>query len=154
MAKKICSLVLLVFWMACIFAFSAQPAEESTKLSDSVKEKVIEIVERVFPSVAEKAAKPDGETTLIKIIRKSAHFFAYLILGVLAMWTFSAYGIKKRYGLAFLLCVLYAISDEIHQAFVPGRACRLFDVCIDTAGAALGLFAVFLIKKRKKCLTK
>lgn len=34
---------------------------------------------------------------------------------------------------------LYAITDEVHQRFVPGRSCQAADWAIDTAGAALGL---------------
>lgn len=154
MTKKILSLIVLILWMACIFAFSAQKAEDSSKLSDSVKEKVIEIVERVFPKVAEKAKAPDKEGTLITLIRKSAHFFAYLILGVLAFWTCSCWGIKRKYTFSFLLCALYSASDEIHQIFVPGRAGRIFDVFIDCMGASLGLLTACLYKKCKKCLTK
>jgi len=35
--------------------------------------------------------------------------------------------------------LLYSASDEIHQAFVPGRTARISDVMIDTAGGAFGL---------------
>lgn len=41
--------------------------------------------------------------------------------------------------LSWVFCILYAASDEIHQIFVPGRACMLTDVCIDSAGALLGI---------------
>ncbi len=155
MAKKICSLMLLCLWMLCIFAFSAQPAEESSALSNAVKEKIVEIVQKIFPSFGETAEGPDGDGLLITLIRKSAHFFSYFLLGILAVWTFSCYGMEKnRWLWAFLLCVLYAVGDEIHQLFVPGRAGRIGDVCIDSAGAALGLMTVCFVKKRKKCLTK
>lgn len=52
-----------------------------------------------------------------------------------------------------IICFLYALSDEIHQYFVPGRACRVFDVIVDTAGSVffcllyLGYNKVF----RKRC---
>jgi VanZ family protein len=39
----------------------------------------------------------------------------------------------------FAVAVLYAASDEIHQYFVPGRACRLYDVGFDAAGALIGI---------------
>ncbi len=35
--------------------------------------------------------------------------------------------------------ILYAVSDEVHQLFVPGRGGQLTDVIIDTAGAGAGL---------------
>ncbi len=154
MGKKILSLVLLVLWMSCIFAFSAQPAEASSALSDRVKAMVVQIVERIFPSAIDATESADESGFLITLIRKSAHFLAYLVLGILALWTFSCWGAPKRYVFSFALCVLYAASDEIHQIFVPGRAGRLFDVFIDSMGASLGLLTVFLYKKCKKCLTK
>ena len=36
------------------------------------------------------------------------------------------------------IAILYAITDEVHQRFVPGRSCQAADWAIDTAGAALG----------------
>ena len=46
----------------------------------------------------------------------------------------------RRYTAVSLpLASLYAITDEVHQRFVPGRSCQATDWAIDTAGAALGL---------------
>ncbi|MFQ8632799.1 MAG: VanZ family protein, partial [Intestinibacter bartlettii] len=43
--------------------------------------------------------------------------------------------------------VLYAISDEIHQYFVPGRACQFRDVMIDSCGALFGIAVIVILKK-------
>jgi VanZ family protein len=40
--------------------------------------------------------------------------------------------------LSLAICIIYAVSDELHQLFVPGRGCQLKDVIIDTAGAVSG----------------
>ena len=45
---------------------------------------------------------------------------------------------KRKWLIAFLFCVAYSISDEIHQHFIPGRACRVTDILIDTTGIAVG----------------
>ena len=50
-------------------------------------------------------------------------------------------------GLVLALIFLYAASDEIHQAFVPGRTALVSDVFIDTAGGAAGLLALWLARK-------
>ncbi|OUL07904.1 hypothetical protein B0533_11730 [Sedimentibacter sp. SX930] len=78
-----------------------------------------------------------------RLMRKSAHFIAYLILGFLVSHAMknevSPASPWKRRGISLLLCVGYAISDEFHQQFVPGRGPLLKDVLIDTSGAALGI---------------
>ena len=44
-----------------------------------------------------------------------------------------------------ILCVVYAISDEVHQYFVPDRAFAVTDIMIDTAGSIFGLTSVTLV---------
>ncbi|MGQ9583297.1 MAG: VanZ family protein [Thermoplasmatota archaeon] len=44
--------------------------------------------------------------------------------------------------LAALFILLYALSDEIHQSFVPGREASALDLLIDTLGGSLGAFAL------------
>jgi VanZ family protein len=69
------------------------------------------------------------------VLRKLAHLTEYAILGgLLARAT-------GRPPLAIALGVVYAITDEIHQTFVPGRAGRPLDVAIDAVGVCLGVLA-------------
>jgi len=49
--------------------------------------------------------------------------------------------------LAFLFCVIYAVSDEIHQMFVPNRYADLTDVLSDVVGAALGLLGLLFMQR-------
>ncbi len=49
--------------------------------------------------------------------------------------------------LALLICVIYAISDEIHQKFVPDRYADVTDVMSDTVGASAGLGALYLARR-------
>lgn len=46
---------------------------------------------------------------------------------------------------ALAISAAYAATDEFHQLFVLGRACRFSDVLIDSAGAGVGIFAVLFI---------
>jgi VanZ family protein len=84
------------------------------------------------------------------LIRKSAHFTEYAILGFwcsLAIYRHSPKTyIAKGAILATIICSLYALSDETHQIFVPGRTPAAKDVVIDSAGAA---FAIYLIYKTR-----
>jgi hypothetical protein len=67
------------------------------------------------------------------VLRKLAHGAEYAVLGVLLL---RAIG---RPGTAFALATLYAATDEIHQAFVPGRQASPLDLAVDAAGAAVGI---------------
>ncbi len=62
---------------------------------------------------------------------------------------FRASGVYGYKGIAFalLVCVLYAISDEVHQMFVPGRGPGIKDVLIDSVGATVGIGMYMLIIK-------
>lgn len=78
-----------------------------------------------------------------RLMRKSAHFIAYLVLGFLVSHALnneaSTVTAWKRRGISLAICILYAISDEFHQIFVPGRGPLLKDILIDGSGAALGI---------------
>ena len=152
--KKTIFAVLLVLWMGFIFSMSSENAEKSSNTSGQTIRVVLSAVpgfeeqpEEVMVNIIEK---------LQFIVRKSAHFIGYMILGILASGLILQYeNINKKYPLAFLICVIYAISDEIHQLFVPGRSGQVRDVLIDSAGSLLGIilvmaFVKILIKFNKK----
>jgi VanZ family protein len=64
-----------------------------------------------------------------------AHFIAYAVLGALLLHSLSD---PSRWVAAAVLASLYGITDELHQAFVPGRTPDPTDWIIDTAGALVG----------------
>lgn len=88
------------------------------------------------------------EPVLNYLLKKTAHFLEYAILGILWYRFFNLYPETRRFkmGLSILVSVLYAISDEYHQSFVPGRQPKTQDVVIDTLGVILGLY---LYRKKK-----
>ena len=55
---------------------------------------------------------------------------------------------------AVAVAVLYAATDEIHQLFVPGRAGRFSDVCIDTLGAVIWLLLFTALRKLWEMIAK
>jgi len=83
------------------------------------------------------------------ILRKIAHIGEYLILAFLLHNAF-----KNTFNLnTFLLfvyptgiAILYAVSDELHQLFVPGRSCSARDVFIDS----IGVFGFYILEKALK----
>lgn len=76
-----------------------------------------------------------------RYLRKYAHFFVYLFLGSFLMNALMLSSVKgwKAFGIAVVVSFVYAISDELHQYFVPGRIPLVMDVIIDTAGASVGI---------------
>ncbi len=74
------------------------------------------------------------------LIKKGSHFLAYAMLAFLVQRVTS--GGKRPYSLAFLITVLYAISDEYHQTFVPGRNGTVMDVLIDSLGGLTALVSL------------
>ena len=146
--------VLILSWMTFIFIMSAQTASDSSNLSGGIVSKIIAAFFKDFDFIS--LQKQQKITDIITFaVRKSAHFSEYFILGLLCGLLALTYNrFKHRFSLplAFAFCTIYALSDEIHQYFVPGRACRLLDVCIDAAGsaAAIALTAIIYCKKRHK----
>ncbi len=156
---------LLIFWMGFIFFMSAQTGEESASMSSPVADFVIKIF---VPDYEDKtpAEQEDIKHTVELIIRKGAHFTEYAILGFLVYLVVQMYILKTkaRFIISWLFATLYAASDEFHQGFVGGRGPQVKDVCIDSAGAFVGVLfgAVLLIvlirrankKKRLKSADK
>lgn len=82
---------------------------------------------------------PIFEGVLELFIKKGVHFIAYGVLGLLFMRALVAGGMTPRRAgyLAIVLATVYAMTDELHQAFVPGRSASGLDVGLDFAGAAI-----------------
>ena len=92
------------------------------------------------------------------IVRKTAHFTEYMILGIsLAVNAFDWSRIKKvkwsalsLWSIAWAIGTVYAVTDEMHQYFVPGRECAVMDMMIDSTGVAVGAIITMLIGLRMR----
>ncbi len=146
--KKRIKLIVLILWMALIFYLSSQVANDSTTTTNIV----VEIIYNLYKTIFKNPLSINAFTNIFFTpIRKLAHFSEFLILGILAYLYISECKIKNNYLWSMLLSFLYAISDEIHQIFVPGRYCAITDILIDTFGAFIGiLFIHLIINKWKK----
>jgi VanZ family protein len=86
-----------------------------------------------------------GDSTIRFLILKTFHLIEY---AVLYFCFFIAFNNSKK---SIFTSYLYAITDEIHQSFTPGREPRFTDTLIDLTGILIGFY---LIKKYKPYLTK
>lgn len=150
-SRKISTAVCLVAalaWMTLIFMMSARDATLSTQDSHRIGW----LIGRWLIWGFQEWPAPRQYRFVENIdffVRKTAHATEYAVLA--ALWTgVTAQGAKHRrcgWLPAWGIAVVYAATDEIHQYFVPGRACRLMDVGIDSAGALAGCLLVWGISR-------
>lgn len=77
------------------------------------------------------------------IFKKTAHLTEYAILYLLI---FRA--TKKNLIFSLILTLAYALSDEIHQSFVPGRTAAWYDFGLDLSGASIAAYILWKIQSR------
>lgn len=79
----------------------------------------------------------------------AAHFIEYGVLGVAFYWAIRRQwpSFRRAALAAWALVIVYALSDELHQAFVPGRQPDYRDILTDGAGAAFALFLVVWLER-------
>lgn len=137
--------------MGVIFLFSAQDSVESSEISGSISYSLVIVVDKIFslhwpvPQIMLEAEN------IHNFIRKAGHFTEYMFLGIsliIPIYKCSNKS-KLRWFWAWIICIMYAVSDEIHQLFVAGRYCSLKDVFIDSMGAISGILIVIMFIKLK-----
>ena len=138
---------LLILQMCFIFIMSSFGHNSS----DAQSNLFVDFIAQNFPHVRH-GLENDliSLSTLIFLVRKTAHFTEYAILGSLFFFNLrnTPLGlIKHPLATSILFSFLYACTDEIHQIFVPGRSAQFRDVLIDTLGASFGAIITYLIIK-------
>lgn len=143
MKKRIIYTAFTLLWMLVIYMMSAQSADVSGASSSAITVRILGFF----------VDNPSTELvdTVETLIRKMCHFFEYAVLCMLCYQTLLSYGVKGRKLLfSLLIAILYAVTDEVHQYFVPARACRFYDVVIDSLGALSGYFVIKCFKHMLK----
>ncbi len=118
-ARQLVRWVPVLVWMGLIFYLSAQP---------------------------DLPHHPQGIVDVI--IKKTGHMAEYGVLAGLVWWAWPSSGGQRPRRVsvyALMLSALYAISDEVHQFFVPGRTAMWFDVGFDVAGVVLSLLLISVV---------
>ena len=145
--------------MGMIFIFSAQPATQSALLSGGIVNVLVTNFVANFHSIS-----LSEQAMIIQdwsfMVRKTAHATIYTILGFVTMLAVYKTAKRKPFEITFSkpiqtsitlgICLFYAMSDEIHQRFVPGRSSELRDVMIDLAGITLGIAIAWVWLTYKK----
>lgn len=128
----------VIAWMAVISLMSTDPFSAS-----NTNHYIDPVLRFFFPTL-----RPADFILAHTIIRKSAHFTEFFILGSLLYWACRR-GRMPRWRVQWMLqalgvAVLYSLLDELHQAFVPSRTSSLFDSSIDSLGAGVSQLFIYL----------
>lgn len=128
--------ILAVAWMVVIFCFSAQSSDTISGTSRTITNFIINLFIGDKFNGYSLEMQQKTITYISYFLTKIAHFCEY---GILCYFCFLVLIRLKKYNLRYiisvLICILYAISDELHQTMSIGRTPRVFDVLIDSLGA-------------------
>lgn len=143
--KKVILAILVLIWMLTVFYFSSEDATKSAGTSGQLIENIIEI----FTKEINQGEKQEIVEKLQPIIRKCAHLSLYIVGGILIFLFINTYKMPLKNKIIYVIIIggIYAITDEIHQAFVPGRGPGVLDVLIDTVGVTIGTTATSILSK-------
>ncbi|HEY2953250.1 MAG TPA: VanZ family protein [Verrucomicrobiae bacterium] len=137
----------VVVWMALIFSASTD-AGSSRRTSRIIRP----ILRWLYPQIS------DARVEQVQfVVRKGGHMAEYAILAGL-LWRARRKPVphdpRPWQGaaavFAWLVAALYACSDELHQNFVASRQASVWDVMLDSTGAALGLIALWQLGRWRK----
>lgn len=132
--------VLTVLFISFIFIHSSRTADLSEKESLAAM--------GFFQNILNALGIPLSLTDYI--IRKTAHFCEFAVLGIFVSLTFYSYDkcitkfIRKITSVLFV-CIATAVTDETIQLFVPGRSGQVTDILIDFSGSVTGLITVCIV---------
>lgn len=145
MGKRLSWLPAIII-MIMIFIFSSKPADISSQSSLVVTDYIYSVYEDITGQIKSDEERLNIISGLNYIVRKGAHVTEYAMLALAYAWPL---WLRRLRGFCLALVnigltVIYAITDEIHQIFVPGRSGEIKDVFIDTIGALIG-YLIFII---------
>ena len=134
---RIILIILIILWMYLVFGFSGQDGEQSSGISYKIS--------MILTGNNEEIA-----IIIEPYVRKVAHFAEYAIGAILIyllLYTFQKISSKIRNISSIIITIIYAISDEIHQLYIPGREGKIVDVYIDTLGIITGVIFINIVIK-------
>ena len=140
-------IIMLFFTFFMIFGFSSQNGTESKGISTKVTDTILSFSNKYKQANSKEKIRIRNKTNAV--VRKIAHFTIYTILGGLLMGTMIKTKLKIKWRVLITLGagIIYAILDEVHQIFSPGRTAKVTDVYIDTLGVLLGIVIVLFIRE-------
>lgn len=144
-------ILIIIGWLLVIFLLSNCDSNVSSYQTDIVVSLVYKFAEQniLIHNIISKLSETYG---LVFAIRKMAHLTVFCFLQIISFIVFRSRGtsVLKATIYSMGIVVIYAICDEIHQYYIPGRSCELRDVMIDSTGGLFGLLVSYIILLIKK----
>ena len=133
----------LLLWAVLIFIGSVNV------LSAAHTSLLLRAVQWLFPNV-----RDESLAVFHLLVRKTGHLTEYAILATLAARAFrgSSHDLLRRhwFWVSLLLAMVYALTDEWHQSFVPSRTASIYDSLIDSVGALIALTIIWLRHRKSE----
>lgn len=157
--KIIISLLVIVMMMVILFHFSNESYQQQSLIPTLnrllANEPFAALLSHIEFTYAGRIISIEqvGYSHFIEFfIRKFAHFSSYFIIGCFTFLLLKQLiaNIKVTFCLAWLIPILYAVIDEIHQSFTPGRTPLWQDVFLDSLGALVGIIVGYIFSRYKK----
>lgn len=150
--RCVITFVPMIIMMIIIFLFSAKNGTESSKTSGETVSVMITFFEKI-PVLQLESLDRAALSALMELpVRKMAHMLEYAVLLATIYIPINInfqITLRNKAIISYIIAVLYAASDEIHQLFVVGRSGRVTDVLIDSIGVTVSLVILVLITKHK-----
>lgn len=153
--RKLCACVLAILLLAnmgLIFVLSSEDASTSSDRSNPIADVVVQVGEQHAtangsrPMIEEE--KKDAIADMQFVVRSAAHFLEFFSLGGLAcalLLTLRMSPWWRPVLASSVFGLFYAVLDELHQHFVPGRSMSVLDVSLDFGGVLCGTFGALLV---------
>ena len=133
----------LILWALLIFIGSGNV------LSAAHTSILLRAVRWLFPNV-----RDESLAVFHLLVRKAGHLTEYAIFATLAARAFrtSSHDLLRRhwFWVSLLLAMVYALTDEWHQSFVPSRTASIYDSLIDSVGALMALTIIWLRHRKSE----
>ena len=137
-ARRIKDWLPAVLWAGLIFFFSSD-----TFAGENTGRLLGPLLRYLLPHLS------DGTIEWINLaLRKLGHFSEYFVLAVLLGHALREEPARRRAAIVLALTALYAVSDELHQMFVPSRTASLGDIAIDVVGGVCGILWAHLRRRK------
>lgn len=147
--KIIINTIYVILWCVTVFTLSAEIADNSSNTSGNTIKFMIKLINRNISNDELQVVV----NFLQPVVRKTAHFTLFAVGGILIYNMLDLFISHNKpisikvVGISWLTGTCYAITDEVHQLFVPGRSCELRDMLIDSTGVLVGIVLLMIVIK-------